>query len=136
MDRLILSLVLIAAFTGLGLLTTFLRTRAKDRKSFRKFSPVPSQLKAPKTLWAIVVFTADNCHTCPGILSLARKIESDQISVLEYEASRDRKIHRQYGIKDIPLSLLISQTGEVELWFFGPLDLGKIKSHIASAKKD
>ncbi len=132
MGRIVLSLILVSGAVGLGFLTTFLRSKMKTGKSGLKFSPVPSQIAAPKTPWSIIVFTADNCHTCPGVLTLARRLESDRVSVLEYEAQRDRKIHRKYGIEDVPLSLLVNQTGGVELWFFGPLDLNKIKSHIAA----
>lgn len=140
MIRLIVGLALVVGVIGLGILVSGLRKKSTSNKApYQKYSPVPSKVNllqpdsrtsfnTPLALW---VFTAKSCKTCPGVMKLARQLESNQVSVLEFSFEQDKDIHQLYAIDSIPLTLIVNQTGDVEKWFLGALHLAEAREHIA-----
>lgn len=139
MGRIVLALILFGGSIILGVIVGALRKKLSGpRAQYQKYSPVPSKVDISKSdsrtfftsPWALWIFTAQSCMTCPGVVKLARQLESEEVSIHEFPIEEDEDIHRLYAIDSVPLTLIINETGVVERWFFGPLNLAEVKAHI------
>ena len=131
MWRLLIALILVAGTVLLG----WTISRFKKPRNFSPtkpaFGPVPLKVLPPQTPWAILVFTSKACRTCPGVLHLARRLETQETEVIEYSVEQHLDIHRKYKINSVPLTLVVNESGEVKEWCFGPIDINKIKAAIS-----
>ncbi len=132
---------------GLGFLVATLQRRTQQKNAranqgvtYQRYSPVPSRVNLSDsktsfpTQFALWVFTAKTCRTCPGAIRVAKQFETNSVSVLEFTYEKDKDIHNLYGIDSVPLTLIIKKAdekiGEVKKWFFGPLSKAELDDEL------
>lgn len=138
MGRLVLALVLAAVVVGIAL--ALQRRRAPEPTASPPRYEAPTELvradfTRPEAPWLVAVFTSATCSTCEAVWSKAALLESDQVAVQEVEATRDRDLHRRYGIGAVPIAVLAGPDGEVGASFMGPVSSTHLWAALAELRE-
>ena len=99
--------------------------RRLDRRDFPR----------PDAPWLIAVFTSATCDTCAGMWDRARHLESDQVAVVELEASAEKTVHERYRIDAVPMLVIAAGDGEVRRAFLGPTTATDLYAAVAEVRE-
>ena len=117
-------------------LAAYLASRLRHRwRGALSVSEVPAYLDRadfpmPEDGWLLVVFTSKSCRSCASVVRSIESLASPAdagIRWKEVEKSAEPELHDRHRVDAVPLTLAVNPSGEVELWFRGPLSTGDIK---------
>lgn len=138
MDRVALALAL--AVVVVAVAVVFQRRRGPEPAAPPPSFEAPPELvrtdfDRPEAPWLVAVFTSSTCSTCADVWSKAALLESDQVAVQEVEATRDRDLHRRYGIEAVPIVAIAGADGEVRASFAGPVSSTHLWAALAELRE-
>ena len=117
-------------------LGAYLASRLRHRwRGALSVSEVPAYLDRadfgmPEGGWLLVVFTAKSCRSCASVVRSIESLASLAAAGIrwkEVEKSAQPELHDRHRVDAVPLTLAVNPSGEVELWFRGPLSPGDVK---------
>ena len=120
MERLIVLVVLVGLAVVVALLLQRRRPDPPSAPSYR----APRQLDrndfaGPDIPTLLVVFSSDNCGTCPGVRDVVARFESERVVVQEVSVQRHPELHKRYRIDGVPTTVIAAADGTVVKAFFG-----------------
>jgi hypothetical protein len=73
----------------------------------------------PEAPWLVAVFSSSTCLSCQDAWDKARHLESDDVVVLEVEATERKNLHDRYGIDAVPMIVVADDEGVTRASFIG-----------------
>lgn len=74
--------------------------------------------------WLLAVFTAAKCQNCDAVWDETQKLAATQpsrVSLVRVDSPSQKKLHRDYGIEAVPLTVVADINGEVRACHLGLL---------------
>jgi hypothetical protein len=115
------------------------RRQPKAAPTQRRFG-APDQLDRadfarPEAPYLVVAFTSSTCHTCAAMAAKAAVLQSDQVAVVEVEATEHPELHRKYAIEAVPMVLVADAAGVVGARFIGPASATDLWAAVAELRQ-
>lgn len=129
--------VVVAVFVALAI--AWIAKRRRPAPPTQGGYHVPTQLDRTdfpnaSTPWLIAVFTSATCDACTDVVSKAKVMQSQHVSVVNIEYQTDKPVHDRYAIEAVPTLVVADPDGVVRAAFIGPIKAQDLWAAVAECR--